>query len=44
MGTLIEYNSTATNSWTKVELESDSNSKHNNREVKHHGNNNLMER
>ena len=41
---LTEYNFTAANNGTNVELESDSNSKHSNREVKHNGDSNLMER
>jgi len=44
MDNLIEYDFTATNNGTNVELELDTNSKRSNREVKHHGDNNLMER
>jgi len=44
MDNMIEYNFSATNNGTNVELEFDTNSKRSNRGVKHHEDSNLMER
>ena len=44
MDNIIEYNFFATSNGTNVELEFDTNSKRRNRVVKHHEDNNLMER
>jgi len=44
MDNIIEYNFSATNNGTNVELEFDTSSKRSNRAVKHHEDNNLMGR
>jgi len=44
MDNIIEFNFSTTNNGTNVELEFDTDSKRSNRVVKHHEDNNLMER